>query len=327
MEYLFDDYKFMIISPVHIGAGEQVSAYSYNTYNNGDSTYIDIYNLQDTMRLISEAVPSALNILDMKPQQIKSRIDYSKAIPVYSKGRIDKQIVFDEVDDFIASIDEHYLPGSSIKGAMVSVFEAYLNSYDINLIKNNLSIGDVFFDEDKYEKEITKGKRFVFGRNDFSQKQDNYKVWIMSGTTNSIDIVYKTNDKRLPSKNELLKSLYLSADKYLEYQIDFFEKALEQPGCELENEINSVISNLRDIKSDNSPEEPFLILGKNTHLYSKNPKKLKVKKEFDYVYEYGKYKKADDEPISRLLVDLIHFNKEKFNYTLPGFVWMIKDEN
>ncbi len=117
--------KVTILSPVHIGTGNENMAFQYN--QNGD--VLNCYKLSDLLatvsadKLISNAFLNSIQIHEKASKQqlisIKKEFDYTKVKPQYQLTSYD-DLVAEQVYEQVKSLNKPIIPGSSLKGALIS---------------------------------------------------------------------------------------------------------------------------------------------------------------------------------------------------------------
>lgn len=135
--------RIEILSPVHIGTGEIIESPSFHRVGNDDFAYrynfLDILSQMPASVLTDEQVLRSLSIKQSKKTELYNSVlktvDYQKLTPLYTVKYNDEDEIIDtgyDVFEQIKDLDKPYIPGSTIKGAL-------LNAWFYYLVKNNYS--------------------------------------------------------------------------------------------------------------------------------------------------------------------------------------------
>lgn len=319
----FSDYLVKIITPVHIGNDTQINPLMF--HHAGD--YVHIYALDDVAKSIRE--PKKL--LDIKHGRITlksvigeatlKRLDPVKTVHYWGD---EDDISHQEMEMLVGERHENFLPGSSLKGSILHAIEfrhfgALIKGdkpsfFDaINRFSNSFAVPDLYFDH--LETAIQRGMRVTTARKQNprnKQKQDNYKEWFMEGSTTHFDAYFRKEETP-----NVLQAIHDFTDRFLKYQRSYYQYILDQMDLSTHplsfDDLQDILKQLERLMAMNKPDEPVLILGRNTHRYSKS----------NELYFNDRYKKKPgknkDHPVSRLLVrDAVD------NLTIPGMVHIRK---
>lgn len=307
-----NNYHIEIMTPVHIGNDDRLQSLSY--YHFKDEDYVNIYDIKDIVKKIDD-ISSVFNIKTKKISlsNFLSKTEI-KTLPPLRKllVRTKEQIKGQELNLLVNENNELYLPGSSLKGSILHALE-YANK-DSQYYHDNFGISDLYFKQ--VISQLERGLRISSSKSkgNSKQKQDNYKEWIVLGETYPIK-----SFERNKIDEDILEAIYIFTRDYLKYHKTYYEYVKEVNDFEnvdLAEQAENVALLIDGYLEINSKESPLLILGSNTHRFSKT-NELKFKKE------YKKTKgKNSPHPLSRLLV----LDKEGY-LTMPGLVRLIKNED
>ena len=132
--------KISIITPVHIGTGEEAQAFEYKMSNNILYKYNinDIFSQIPSQTLLNHRFLNSL--IDNKPGSKKeilnttlSRINYHLLKPTYQLRYNFNRLSYKNISLQMRTLNKPIIPGSSLKGAIMNAIK-----YDI--VKNHLSI-------------------------------------------------------------------------------------------------------------------------------------------------------------------------------------------
>ena len=326
MQTPFKNYQLEIITPVHIGNDQQLAPLMFD--HQGD--FVHMYAMDD----VAKNIDNPRNLLDIKHGKITLRSVLSPSVirqlnpikKIHYWGEEGVNISSQEIELLVEEKQENFIPGSSIKGSIVHAMEFALlaqnvtnhnsskEAYDIvDTFKNSFVVPDLYFDS--FETAIQRGTRISTASGKKSkgkQRQDNYKEWLMLGKTPHFNAYFRT--KQFP---EVLENIHMFTEQYLHYQRSYYQYIVDKMA--LDNfaldfdDLQEVLKQTDRLLAINKKEEPLLILGRNTHRYSKSNELLK---HDHYIKRPGKNK---DHPVSRLLV----FDA-KDTLTIPGMVHIKK---
>ncbi len=308
MKRVLSNYYIEVLSPLHIGNGEALFPATYLHKQNK----LFVYNIEDIVKYVDNPEKLMNIMLSTNRVSIQNILSYDKINKLKPQREIKtypdlKNIERQEIEMFVHESMKLYLPGSSLKGAISHAIEYHTNS-EANEFHSSFVISDLYFKS--VASVIQRGIRITSAKkkNDFRRnRQDNYKEWIYEGKTIPINAYFRNE-----SNFNILKSIYHFTNDYLQYQKSYVNYLLENI-----NQNKNIYLDLQDMVDFyidiNTPEEPILILGSNTHRYSKSNELLRNKK---YQKTAGK---NSAHPVSRLLVaDLYDV------YTFPGLVHLKK---
>lgn len=329
-------YKLKVITPLHIGNDSALSPATYAHI--GDK--INVYKTDDLIKVIHKIEDvfntrtQSMNLSTLIPKDTLSKLNPFLSLKVWSQG---ENVSNKEIELFIRENNELYIPGSSIKGAMMHAIEIQnekqYRSIQVKDIHNSLAITDAYFSN--VSSHIERGYRITTNKNMFTNtkkvRQDNYKEWIKEGSiTKELNIYFRAFEH-----TSWLLDIFEFSHSYLNYQLSFFNFIYKNNQFKDKDDVEdleNVIAFLNRVIIMNTKEEPILILGRNTHKFSKSNDLLK---SFAYDHEANtrfaekviarnggvKPKMIKFEhPISRLLVMI-----EKENIlNIPGLVKIIK---
>lgn len=135
--------RIEIISPVHVGTGEKIEAPSF--YRIGDETVATRYNFADILSQMPSSVltnPSFLNSLSRKQssknelyQNIQKYVDYDELNALYKVADNNVEDIAEsgyDVYEQIKDLNRPYIPGSSIKGALLNAWMYYFIKRNYN---------------------------------------------------------------------------------------------------------------------------------------------------------------------------------------------------
>lgn len=135
--------RIEIISPVHVGTGKKIEAPSY--YREGDGTDTYRYNFLDILSQLPPNVFTDQRFLSQLKKGQKSKkelyryldryVDYTKLSPMYRLYDDNTDDISDlsyDVNEQIKDLDAPYIPGSSIKGALINSWMYYLLKSNFN---------------------------------------------------------------------------------------------------------------------------------------------------------------------------------------------------
>lgn len=138
--------KIEIITPVHIGSGDKIESPCFYREND-DDTVAKRYSFSDILSQLPPSVltdPKFLRNLSRKQnnknaqyQNIDRYINYSKLNELYcvkDENEYDLSESGYDIYEQIKDLDKPYIPGSSIKGALINAWFYYL--VKINLLNN-----------------------------------------------------------------------------------------------------------------------------------------------------------------------------------------------
>lgn len=314
----FKNYSVEIVTPVHIGNDAQINPLLYN--HEGDFIYL--YDIDDVAKHIEnpkgllDAKRSMFSLKSVIGNSSLSRLTPIKQIHYWGD---EPNVSHQEMELLVGDYNENFLPGSSIKGSILHAIEfKYFNLmmngkkaqfFDItNRFKASFAVRDLYFK--KLETAIQRGIRVTTAsqKSKRRQKQDNYKEWFMEGQTLDFNAYFRKD-----SDYDVLKAIHDFTEKFLEYQASYYRYILDHVDMArypvtLE-EMEEVMEQVHRLKNLNREDEPLLILGRNTHRYSKS----------NELYFNKKYQKTPGKntkhPVSRLLV-----RDSVDRLTIPGFV-------
>lgn len=146
--------KIKIISPLHIGSGNELSPYTDYIYKDNYLLYLDNQKLWNDISKNEEMIDEYVQIIKNKDSNSKNKytlldflknnnIDIDKYI--YAKIKCYGDIKTVEINETIKTSGRPYIPGSSLKGAIrTAILYDYLktNSFNLNDIINMSSKKD-----------------------------------------------------------------------------------------------------------------------------------------------------------------------------------------
>ena len=166
--------RITIVTPVHIGTGEEKMSFEYDKKDNVLYCYDpkELFLVKPSKELLDKRFLNSLlksndgSKRDELNRMMKKDIDYSRLKPIYSLRADFTKIPKGNVSEQLKSLNKPYIPGSSIKGAI-------MNAVFYDFIKNHLN------DFCKYIKnkvETTKNKPdiddFLKCKNVYDDKKD-----------------------------------------------------------------------------------------------------------------------------------------------------------
>ncbi|MFW5890864.1 MAG: type III-A CRISPR-associated RAMP protein Csm5 [bacterium] len=307
-----NQYSLEILTPIHIGNDDTLQSVSY--YHFKGEEYVKVYDIKDICNKIKNIEP----VFNIKSRHVSlnnflneeeiNNIIPSRELLIRSNEHVKGQ----ELNLFVSENNELYIPGSSLKGSILHAVE-YANK-ESKYLHENFGISDLYFEQ--IVSQLERGERITASKKKgkSKQKQDNYKEWVVLGKTKQI---HSFNRKKIDI--DFLKSIYCFTKDYLEYQKTYYDYIFEKNDFEnqdLADKASNVSLLIDQYLEINTKEEPLLILGSNTHRFSKT-NELRFKKS----YQLTKGKNSA-HPLSRLLV----LDKEGY-LTMPGLVRFLKNEN
>jgi CRISPR/Cas system CSM-associated protein Csm3 (group 7 of RAMP superfamily) len=329
-------YKLKVITPLHIGNDNALSPATYA--HMGDK--INVFKTDDLIKVIQKiedvfnTKTQSMNLATLIPRDTLSRLKPYLSLKVWSQG---ENVSNKEIELSIRENNELYIPGSSIKGAIMHAIEIQNvkqhRSIQVKDIHNSLAITDAYFTN--VSSHIERGYRITTNKSVFTNtkkvRQDNYKEWIKEGSvTKNLNLYFRSIQH-----TSWLLDIFEFSHSYLNYQLSFFNflyKNNQYKDRDDLEDLENVIAFLNQVILMNTKEEPILILGRNTHKFSKSNDLLK---SFSYdhaantlfaekvIARNGGVKPKMikfEHPISRLLVMI-----EKDNIlNIPGIVKFIK---
>ena len=319
----FNDYHIKIITPVHIGNDTQINPLMF--HHAGD--YVYTYALDD----VAKSIENPKKLLDIKHSRVtlksvigEALLKQLKPLKTIHYWGDEKDVSHQEMELLVSENHENFLPGSSIKGSILHAiefknFELLMKGdksafFDIiNRFSKSFAVPDLYFNE--LETAIQRGMRVTTANKHNkknNQKQDNYKEWFMLGTTKHFNAYFRNEETAY-----VLKAIHDFTARFLTYQRSYYQYILDQ--MNLTNyplsfdEVQGIIKQVERLIAINKEDEPLLILGRNTHRYSKS----------NELYFNDYYKKTPGKnkkhPVSRLLVyDAVD------SLTIPGMVHIKK---
>lgn len=232
--------KIRIISPVHIGTGNENLSFQYRT-NQNTTYYYNLYDLLSTLptkELVNEDFLNSINSTKKSIINISKKFKYDIVKPKYYLSCM-SELSDDNVFEQIKNLNKPIIPGSTIKGAIVSsVCYSFLKKH-ITMIQN--------FEKIKFEdliETVTKSKELL---RDISSNIVCYDVQF-----NNLSIY---NVKRATKKTDIPIGYQETISKGQEYIGDFYHfssEKLKKYTSEIQKELISMFEKENVAKSINS---------------------------------------------------------------------------
>ncbi len=300
-----------LLSPVFIGSGDILFPATYRREE--DKAYI--YRENDLFEK-SHSPETLFNIKTetVRIEQIVSLDTIKSLTPIHTMHiwETDIDLENQETDTFINEAETRYIPGSSVKGAMLHAVRRHNREWE-KPFSESFAIADLGF-ESQYST-LQRGFRVSATKMSTKQNQDNVKEWFVSGKTEPIQSHFRKANR--VNQSILLEAIRDHTDDWLWYQHTYFQFLLEHYD-ELslpvkEHEIAHLLKLIEWYRGENAEaDQPLLILGSNTHKFSKT---LDLTDKPTYHFT----KDSDDHPLTRLLI-----RDDDGQLTLPGLVKLVK---
>lgn len=309
MNEVLSEYWIRVVTPFFIGNDQTVSPISYMSKGG----FLHVYDSNNVAKFIK----NPLKIIDQSIKSLRlssllSKEDLEKIVPlrkieIFPRSSIEGQ----EIDLTITENNEYYIPGSSLKGAIKHAIE-FSDKTSVEIFKNSFVISDTYFTS--VESRLQKGWRVTTNSSSKNsgnkQSQDNFKEWVTAGESQKLKAYFR-RDVNI----DILNSIYKFSKLYFEYQKSYFEYLLDNVShSPIETKhLNFLNDLLDDYLELNTKDNPLLLIGGNTHRYSKS---FELEKNKTYRFTSGK---MSAHPLSRLLV----LDNNKY-FTLPGIIEITK---
>lgn len=232
--------KVRIISPVHIGTGNENLSFQYMTSQN-KTCYYNLYELLSTLpakELVNEDFLNSINSTKKSMTNISKKIKYDIVEPKYYLSCM-AELSYDNVFEQIKNLNKPIIPGSTLKGAIISsVCYTFLKCH-ITMIKD--------YEKIKFEdliETVTKSKELL---RDISSN-----ITCLDVQFNNLAIY---NAKRATKKTTISIGYQETISKDQEYIGDFYHfssEKLKKYTSEIQKELISMFEKENVAKSINS---------------------------------------------------------------------------
>ena len=308
---LFNQHYLQVLSPVYIGSGDTLSPGTYRQED--DRVYI--YREDDLFKSV-DSIDHLLNIKTshITIERIISLDKIKQLTPAQKLHAWEQGIQFDRqvTELFMHEGQTRFIPGSSIKGSILHAIRRHNRALE-RPFSESFAIADAYFEE--HYSTLQRGVRVTSKKSPSQQKQDNLKEWIVQGRTEAIKAHFRKSDTRLDEKL-ILEAIQAHTEAYLVYQftyIAYLVSHYDDLNLPIKaHELEFILELIEWYRGQNEKDSPLIILGSNTHRFSKT---LELEKKPQYSFTYD----SDLHPLSRLLI-----REEDGHFTLPGMVKLVK---
>lgn len=302
-----------VLSPIHIGTGESVDNVCYHESNNEifRYEYADVMQTMPLEKMLDDKLLRKISSKQTSNEELSnllySYVDYRKIKPIYKLSNINA-IHYGDVDEQIKTMNKPYIPGSSVKGAILhSLLYSIIkeNYHKLNIEKfllekgrRNLTLPDVFI-------YILDGDRELFNRlSNCLVCEDLYFNKLFININIRINVGKDQGDLELPDSEAILpedkcESNLFSINKN---KVDFY---LEDLNPSLKNKIYYWFNEERIMQAINEFTKDMIEVEKELSFYSKDIidqlNKLNEKLKNTTILRIGKYTNYYEKSISILV--------------------------
>lgn len=305
--------RIEILSPVHIGTGESVDRICYYENNNEilRYKYAEVIQTMPTNKMLDDNLLRKISSKETSSRKIMnlfySSVDYKKIEPIYKLRKINN-IGYKDIDEQVKTMDSPYIPGSSIKGAILhsliySIIKANYCKLNIEnfLLKkgrDKITISDIFtyiLDENKDLYDCLSNCLVC---------EDLYFNAIFISKNKRINVGKNQGYLPLPDSEAILPKDFCEGNlfKINKKKIDFYTKELNSI---LKNKIYYWFNEERIMQAINEFTKDMIEVEKELSFYSKDIidqlNKLNKKLKDTTILRIGKYTNYYEKSISILV--------------------------